>query len=115
VKTYSSGMLLPQETDSDLRNVQNNVKQQTEIRNTLNLQTVSPNPTDGQVKINYLGTMDAAVTVELYDLSGRRLLHRKFTANQPIRIDSSSANPPVGQYLLKITRAEMRYFNRWYW
>ena len=80
----------------------NSVRPRSEIRNTLNLWTVSPNPTDGPVKINYLGTMDAAVTVGLYDLSGRRLLFREFAANQPIRIDPSSANLPVGQYLLRI-------------
>ena len=44
---------------------------------------------------------DAAVTVGLYDLNGRRLLHREFAANQPIRIDPSSEDLPVGQYLLR--------------
>jgi len=80
----------------------NTVRPQTEIRNTLNLWTVSPNPSAGPVKINYLGTMDAAVTVGLYDLSGRRLLYREFAANQPVRIDPSSADLPIGQYLLRI-------------
>ncbi len=45
---------------------------------------------------------DAAVTVGLYDLNGRRLLQREFAANQPIRIDPSSEDLPVGQYLLRI-------------
>lgn len=78
------------------------VRLTTEVRNTLNLWTVSPNPSTGSVKINYLGTLDAAVIIGIYDLSGRHLFNRNFVPNQPIRIDPASAGLPVGQYLLKI-------------
>ncbi len=83
----------------------NSVRQRTEIRNTMNLWTVSPNPSAGAVKINYLGTMDAAVTVTLFDLKGRKLFDRKFAANQPIRLNPGELNLPMGQYLLGVNAA----------
>ena len=80
----------------------NTVRSMTEIRSGVNLWSVSPNPASGPVKINYLGTMDAPVTVSLFDLNGRRLIRREFSPNQPIRFDPAMLGLPIGQYLLKI-------------
>ncbi len=80
----------------------NAVKPKTELKPTMNLWSVSPNPTSGAVRLNYLGEMDVGVEVGLFDLNGRRVMQKTFSANQPIRIDPLENELPVGQYLIRI-------------
>jgi len=80
----------------------NSVKQKSEVNNPINLWSVSPNPTTGPVKLNYLGTMDAPVTIAMFDMNGRQLLDRQYQANEAIRINPVEMNLPIGQYVLSI-------------
>ncbi len=80
----------------------NAVKPETELKETLNLWSLSPNPTSGSVKLNYMGTMDVGVTVGIFDLNGRRLTQQQFSAYQPIRLNPVELDLPIGQYLIKI-------------
>ncbi len=68
----------------------------------LSMWTVSPNPTTGPVCINYLGTMDVAVSVWVYDLLGREVINREFGPNQPVVLNPSMLNLSAGQYFIKI-------------
>lgn len=82
----------------------NAVAPETELKTTMpSLWTVSPNPTSGQVRINYLGTLDFPVTVNLIDLNGRKVFNQSFSAYQPIRIDPGNHALPIGQYTLHIS------------
>ncbi len=80
----------------------NSVQPKREVENPLNLWTVSPNPTTGPIKINYLGTLDGTSSVAVYDMTGRKLFNRDFAPNKPIRLDPHLIGLPVGQYMLRI-------------
>ena len=71
-------------------------------KSNVNLWSIAPNPTAGPVKINYLGTLDFAVSVGIFDMSGRQIFTRDFGPHQPIRIDPGVAGLPIGQYMLRI-------------
>ncbi len=66
------------------------------------LWSVSPNPTAGAVKINYLGTLDFGVNIKIFDMNGRRVFNDDFAPHQPIRIDPALTGLPVGEYVIKI-------------
>ncbi|MBT7789271.1 MAG: T9SS type A sorting domain-containing protein [Calditrichaeota bacterium] len=81
----------------------NSVNPKSDVENPMNLWTVSPNPTSGPVKINYLGTLDGPSSVAMFDMTGRNLFNKDFAPNEPIRLDPLSIGLPVGQYMLRIS------------
>jgi len=81
---------------------ENSVTQKSEVQNPLNLWSISPNPTTGPVKLNYLGTMDAPVSVRMFDMNGRELMKQTYAANEAIRINPAEMSLPIGQYVLSV-------------
>jgi hypothetical protein len=81
-------------------------------RGGLNLWSLSPNPSAGAVKLNYLGTLDFPVSVGIFDLAGRRLFSRAFAPNEPIRMSPAAIGLVAGQYLVKISTADRDIFQR---
>ncbi|MFH0766042.1 MAG: T9SS type A sorting domain-containing protein [Calditrichota bacterium] len=94
------------------RPVENKVHPTIEVDKALNLWSVSPNPAAGSVRLNYLGQLDAPVSVRLFDLSGRQLNEQAFAANQPIRLDPGRLGLPAGQYLISINAGGKELFKR---
>ncbi|MBT7618849.1 MAG: T9SS type A sorting domain-containing protein [Calditrichaeota bacterium] len=81
---------------------ENSVNPKSEVQNPLNLWSISPNPTSGPVKLSYLGTMDAPVSVRMFDMNGRELLKRTYAANEAIRVNPTEISLPIGQYVLSV-------------
>ncbi len=67
-----------------------------------NIWSVCPNPTAGEVCLNYLGSLSAPVVVKLFDMNGRFVTQINFAPNQPIRLDTSLMNLTVGLYNIEI-------------
>ena len=84
------------------RPVENYVRPEIETKPGLNLWSVSPNPSDGPVMVNYLGTLDTNVDIRIFDMAGREVIQRQFSPNQPIRLDPKLLGLPEGQYMIGI-------------
>ncbi|MBM3325476.1 MAG: T9SS type A sorting domain-containing protein [Calditrichaeota bacterium] len=67
-----------------------------------NLWSVSPNPTAGEVRLNYLGSLSAPVVLKLFDMNGRLVHTAEYAANQPIRVNAAAIGLPVGMFNVAI-------------
>jgi len=79
------------------------------LRSTFDLAGVEPNPSDGPLSVRFSLPGSAPATLELFDVTGRRLAERSVgglgTGTHQLRLDSDRVRPAAGLYLVRLRQA----------
>jgi len=79
------------------------------LRSTLDLAGVLPNPSDGPLSVTFSLPGSAPATLELFDVTGRRLAERAVgglgAGTHQLRLDSDGVRPAAGLYLVRLRQS----------
>ncbi len=74
-----------------------------------------PNPTSGNVQLNFILEKASEVQITLYSLSGQQFLGKKISASagvQNLTLDLKAAGIDLGVYFLELRSSKERFINR---
>jgi len=86
------------------------------LRNTFALAGVLPNPSDGPLSVTFSLPGSAPATLELFDVTGRRIAERAVgglgAGSHQLRLDSDRVRPAPGLYLVRLRQSGKERFAR---